>query len=297
MTACFLCGKDIEGKITKEHIFGDAFLGEYNLKEKKMNYGGKAEIEYSRLKVPAHHSCNSETGSRFEEYILSIIKNISLNLDVMRELHTPQHSKTAACVKEVLCQWLVKIYLGLSYWELSRINHPNKEYQHLLNEVIQTPLTGYLQTCFSNEYTFNCPSSLYYFSVPYDSDHDINFDFATRHDVGGAYIKFGPHLLVATLADARLVEHWFNDSLYESVQTLITNETESDAAAYLLAVGHVWAVREYLPIEPKLEFTENSIIDTSRDGYDLAPEIDGKAVNRRAIELRNEMVERFLGQP
>jgi hypothetical protein len=199
MAHCFLCGSEIKEKITKEHIFGDTFLEKHGLKLHKMKYGSNREVEYSRLKVPAHGKCNSENGSRFEKYVLSLLDHMHLNLDVMRELHAPAHSKVAACVKEALCQWMAKIYLGLTFWEIGRDNHPDKEYQKLLEEVLNTPLIGYLQRCFANDYAFNCPSSLYYFSVP-DGGEGLAFDFATRHDVGGAYVKIGEHLLVTASA-------------------------------------------------------------------------------------------------
>src|SRR5690606_13296793 len=102
------------------------------LKLQKMNYGSNSETEYSRLKVPAHQKCNSENGSRFENYVLSLLDEMHLNLDVMRELHVPAHSKAAAQVKEALCQWMAKIYLGLTFWEVGRDDHPDAEYQKLL---------------------------------------------------------------------------------------------------------------------------------------------------------------------
>lgn len=134
-----------------------------------MKYGSNSETEYSRLKVPAHQKCNSENGSRFENYVLSLLDEMHLNLDVMRELHVPAHSKAAAQVK-------------------------------------------------------------------------------------------------------------------------VAQHAEADPTAYLVAVGHVWAVRENLPVKPNLEFSEERIIDRSRNGYALAPGIDADTVNRRALDFRNDLV-------
>lgn len=290
---CFLCGKVIKGKTTREHIFADSFLTEYDLKRELLNFGAPKPIEYSRLKIPVHPTCNSEMGSNFENYLLKITRSIDTNLEIMKKLHVVNHSVIAGKVKEVLCQWLTKLHLGLIYWELGLQNHPRPTHQASLRHYLETPVLKCLQRCISEWHHFNCPSSLYYFSVPLSPEPALRFDFASNHEIFGTFIRFGPHLLVSTIGDGMLVEEWFGDEQYNIIQRYITEESHKNPLAYLTAVAHIWAVRELLPVQPQLEFTPQSIIDRSREGLEQKPEIDSDGIYVRADEIFEELAQRF----
>lgn len=293
MKSCFLCGWEIDKKRSREHIFGDAFLERFLLKEKKINFANNRTAEYSRIRVSAHPECNSGVGSRFEEAILDVIDNIEHNLDVMSELHSSDPDSVVVAIRERLSMWLCKLYHGLSYWELYRENHPDREYQALVGKALETDLFRYMQRCFSNEYAFYCPSSLYYFNIPDADGSSVEFDFATRHEVGGAYIKFGNHLLVVVLGDGYLTQHYLNSSIYDTLQRHIANTSAKDPLAYLLAVSHVWAVRENLPIEPELVFEDDCIKDVTRLGRAVAPEISDPGIQQSVAEIYGALSERF----
>ncbi len=290
---CFLCGQPIEGKATQEHIFADSFLAEFDLKQERLQFGAPEPIEYSRIKVPAHRDCNSGMGSKFENYLLQTIRSIDTNLDVMGELHLAHQSEVAGRVKETLCQWLTKLHLGLIHWEVGLKRHPDPEYQASLRRYIETPVVKCLQRCFSEWHHFNCPSSLYYFSVPPPPEQAFRFDFASRHEISGTFIRFGPHLLVTTIGDGRLVEEWFGDHQRQITQQHIFDNSGENPLAYLLAVAHIWAVRESLPVQPRLEFSSQSIVDRSREGFDQKPQIDGEGIHVRANEYFDELAQRF----
>ncbi len=59
MSACFFCGKEILGKISREHIFGDSFLGYLDLKLDELKSSQPHPTSYSKLKVPSHVTCNN----------------------------------------------------------------------------------------------------------------------------------------------------------------------------------------------------------------------------------------------
>lgn len=54
---CFFCNNAIEEKKTLEYIILNSFLGKLRIKEETI--AGRKETQYSRIKVPAHSSCNS----------------------------------------------------------------------------------------------------------------------------------------------------------------------------------------------------------------------------------------------
>lgn len=290
---CFLCGLPIEGKTTREHIFADSFLAEFNLKRERLRFGAPKPIEYSRIRVPAHKHCNNELGSKFENYVMQIIRTMDNNLDVMGELHLAHNSVVAGRIKEAICQWLTKLHLGLIFWEVGLKHHPNPEYQVSLKDYLETPIVTCLQRCFREWHYFNCPSSLYHFFVPPTKTPTPTFDFASSHEISGTFIKFGAHVLVTTIGDGKLVEEWFGERQYRIVQQRILDNSEKNPFAYLDAVANIWAVREYLPVQPQLEFTPDRIVDRSREGFEQKPSIDSEGVNNRANELFDELAQRF----
>jgi hypothetical protein len=72
------------------------------------------------------------------------------------------------------------------------------------------------------------------------------------------------------------------------MQHSIDELSDHDPVAYLHPVSHIWAVREWLPIQPRLEFEDGGIRDRSREGYAFRPRIDSDAVNTRAAEIFQE---------
>lgn len=290
---CFLCGNEIEGKVTKEHIFGDKFLSTWNLKNEKYKYNKSSQQrEYSRLKVPAHGDCNNEFGSRFETYILRILSSFSDNRDVLEVLHYKRDDQVVNAIKEAICQWLTKIYVGLIFWEASYPKHENPTYQKEIYKNLEPSLVQQLQKCFREENYFNVPTSLYYFRLYGDIPTGFEFDFSTGLPYGSIYVKLGHHLLVACIADGLLVEEWFTNEQYKvTVEHL--QHCKSDPAAHLAAVSHIWSVRENLPVEPNICYRSDSVVDRSRLGLSLKPEINAEVVNVRAHEIYLELCERY----
>jgi len=85
---CFFCGNVISGKVSREHIFGNSFLGYLDLKQDKLKSSQPHPTSYSKLKVSSHRDCNNREGSWFEAYVLSIIQTMDGNPEHLKDVHT-----------------------------------------------------------------------------------------------------------------------------------------------------------------------------------------------------------------
>lgn len=286
--ACFFCGEPIAEKGSREHIFGNSFLGYLGLKQDTLASSLPHPTSYSKLKVPAHATCNNRDGSWFESYVLSIIRTMDANLVDLAQVHTPTEQPVNEGLRQAFTQWLAKLYFGLLYWEVGRKNHTDPAHQRWLMELLDGPEFAYLRSCYTQDFGFRLPSSLYYFRVPDPPEPAFRFDFGNGLPHGLVYIRFRNHLLVTALGDGHLVREWFNGEHVEICQAHILEQSAFDPVAYLHAVAHIWAVREWLPVEPTIEFHDWGIWDRSREGPEERPPIDGEAVNTRAREIFDE---------
>ncbi|CAK2368017.1 hypothetical protein [Vibrio sp. 10N.222.55.B11] len=294
MTTCFLCGKEIMDKKSKEHILGDSFLKLIALKTENFKFNCSAlDKEYSRLKVPSHQTCNNEFGSRFESEIINLVYSFDDQQHNLSRLHLNDDNYEIDKLRGTLTKWLAKLYLGFVYWEAGLPRHPNIQYQSQLKHLLEDQTLKLLQSSLSQETPLYLPSSLFYFNLPENDDDNLRFDFATGLPLGLFFIKFKRHLLVVCLGDGNLVTEYFTDDQYLYSQNLINEYKDSDPLAYLHPVSHIWAVRELLPVQPDLEFYSNCILDRSRSRYLDKPEIDELAVNMRARNVFVEHTSRF----
>lgn len=71
----FFCTEKIDAKKTLEHIVPNSLLGKLGIKEKTVT-GQFNATQYSRVKVPAHESCNNQFGSDYENRALGLLENL-----------------------------------------------------------------------------------------------------------------------------------------------------------------------------------------------------------------------------
>lgn len=218
LDACFFCGKEIDGKISREHIFADSFLKYLDLKEQTVTSSLPHPTAYSKVKVPSHGPCNNQSGSEFEQYVLGLIKIMDSNLDHLSALHTNTGEPVNEGARQALTQWLAKLYFGLVYWESGLKTHANPEYQKWLRGLLVGPEFAYLRRCFTEQLAFKIPSSLFHFHVPDPPEPAFRFDFGNGLPHGLFYIRFRNHLLVTALGDANLVHEWFTEQHASSMQ-------------------------------------------------------------------------------
>jgi hypothetical protein len=286
--ACFFCGNVISGKVSREHIFGDSFLGYLDLKRANLTSSQTHATSYSKVKVPSHRNCNNREGSWFESYVLSIVRTMDRNLDHLADLHTSTGEPINEGLRQAFTQWLAKLYFGLIYWEVGLKKHADPARQRWLVEILEGYEFDYLRRCYTQNLGFKLPSSLFHFRVPDAPEPGFRFDFGTGLPHGLVYIRFRNHLLVTALGDGNLVREWFQDEHVELCQAHLLAQSAADPVAYLHAVAHIWAVREWLPIQPRLELDNDGINDQTREGLELRPAIDDVAVNARAKEIFDE---------
>src|SRR5690554_4239866 len=105
---CFFCNEVIEERKTLEHIIPDSLLGRLGIKEETIT--GRKKNQYSRIKVPAHSSCNSGFGSKYERRVLNFLDNPDSLYEIIKSEETclpmeygPDESATA-----IVTTWLSK---------------------------------------------------------------------------------------------------------------------------------------------------------------------------------------------
>ncbi|WP_116812892.1 hypothetical protein [Steroidobacter cummioxidans] len=292
--ACFFCGQPIIGNRSREHIFGDKFLQYLDLKQTNLASSLANPTTYSRIKVPAHATCNNEVGSEFENQMLGLIKSMDQNLELLSKLHMPSAEPLNTALREAFVHWVAKLYYGLLYWEAGLRNHQKPEYQQWLQGLLASEEFAYLRKCFMQRLAFRIPSSVFHFHLP-EPQHSLRFDFGNGLPLGLIYVRFRQHLIVASVGDACLVQQWFTAAHVASAQAALSENSSEEPLAYLHAVAHIWAVREWLPIAPRLEYGESAIRDRSREGHPVPPEIDAPAVNERAAEVYAELAAKWRG--
>jgi hypothetical protein len=292
--ACFFCGNTISGKVSREHIFGNSFLGYLDLKRANLTSSQPFATSYSKVKVPSHRNCNNREGSWFESYVLSTIRTMDLNLNHLADLHTSTGEPINGGLRQAFTQWLAKLYFGLIYWEAGLTKHADPARQRLLVQILDGSGFAYLRRCYAQNLGFKLPSSIFHFRVPDAPEPGFRFDFGTALPHGLVYIRFRNHLLVTALGDGNLVREWFRDEQVELCQAHLLEQSAGDPVAYLHAVAHVWAVREWLPVQPRLEFDEDGIHDRTREDCEVRPAIDEVAVNTRANEIFAEQASKWI---
>ena len=288
MSSCFFCGEEISEKISREHIFGDSFLGYMDLKLEQLTSSQPHPTSYSKLKVPSHKTCNTQEGSWFEQHVLSIIKSMDQNPEHLSGIHIPSDEPINQILRQTFTQWLAKLYFGLVYWEAGLKKHVDKARQEWLVSILNTNEFTYLRRCFKEGLDFKLPSSIFHFYVPDPPERVFRFDFGNGLPYGLFYIRFRNHLLVAALGDGNLVHEWFLNEHVRQCQAHINEQSQFDPVIYLHVVAHIWAVRECLPVQPIIEFNSSGIQDRSRESLAQRPNIDGDAVNKRAKEILDE---------
>jgi hypothetical protein len=207
------------------------------------------------------------------------------NLDQLADIHIVTGARVNEALRQAFTLWLAKLYFGLLYWEAGLRTHNDPVRQEWFREILNEPGFKYMRKCLIERLAFKLPSSLFHFHVPDPPDPALRFDFGNGLPHGLVYVRFRNHLLVSALGDANLVSEWFTDEHVKDVQKAINEMSGNDPLAYIHAVAHIWAVREWLPVQPRLEFEEWGVREYSREGHQDKPPINAEAVNARAEEI------------
>lgn len=284
---CFFCNKAIEEKKTLEHIIPDSLLGKLGIKEETIT--GRKQTQYSRIKVPAHSSCNNEFGSEYENRVLDLLDDLDWLYEAIRSdesgipiMYGPDESVTA-----IITTWLSKIYYGLFYYDF--ISTQDKEWRDICLSVVTGRNFEYVRTSYENGHGFQLPSSLYVFKT-----RNTKTDLVTLVDPSSILLKIGSLTFILCICDGYLTKNYLKVEALDCLREWVKNEDERniDFPSHKLAFGEITALRSCIPKTPKFISNDNQIINMSLTTLVVNPDqyysIDDGALSRARVNILRE---------
>lgn len=289
---CFFCDKEIESKKTLEHIIPNSLLGRLGIKEQTII--GKEETQYSRIKVPAHSSCNSEFGSNYENKVLNLLDDLDSLYETIKSeeaglpmMYGPDDSATA-----IITTWLSKIYYGLFYYDL--ISTQDEGWRETCLSVVMGENFEYVRTSYTHGHGFQLPSSLYVFKT-----NNAKTDLVTFVDPSSIMLKIGSLTLVLCICDGYLTKNYLNGEVLERLRDFVRQADERDIEfpSHKLALGEIVALRSCIPKTPKFISSGNQIINMSLSTMAANPveryKIDDQALSDARVDVLREFNIKF----
>ena len=282
---CFFCSEPILEKKTQEHIIPDSLLGKLGIKEETI--AGKGVFQYSRVKVPAHKTCNSEFGSRYEDRILKLLDDQEKLMEDLKaeESGTPIIYGPNESVTALFSTWLSKIYYGLFYNDYLKID--DIEHKKVSQSIIDTDNFRMIQKAYKDEVGFCLPSSLYVFQ----SEKDF-FDLRTFVYPQTIMIKIHRLIFILAIEDGFLTKHYLNDGILSNFRDkLLLEEKKSDNfPIHLYALSEIMALRMCIPKTPSFVYSNNQIMNMSLSTGVANPEEYYKVDEELITKTRNEIL-------
>lgn len=284
---CFFCDEVIEDKKTLEHIIPNSLLGRLGIKEQTIT--GQKQTQYSRIKVPAHSSCNSEFGSNYESRVLDLLNDLDSLYEAIKSeeaglpmMYGPDESATA-----IITTWLSKIYYGLFYYDL--ISTQDEDWREICSSVVMGQNFEYVRASYKHGHGFQLPSSLYVFKT-----NNANTDLVTLVDPSSILLKIGSLTLVLCICDGYLTKKYLNGEVLERLRDCVRQEDERDIEfpSHKLALGEIVALRSCIPKAPKFISSDNQIINMSLSTMAANPDeyyrINDQALSNARVEILRE---------
>ncbi len=286
---CFFCSKPISEKKTLEHIIPDSLLGKLGIKEQEIT--GTSKTQYSRLKVPAHKTCNSEFGSRYESKIISLFENPdelyktlkSEDFGILTQ-YSPSNSSTM-----LISTWLSKIYYGLFYNDF--IKTKNKEWKNISKNIIDCDNFRMVQKSYQENNGFCLPSSLFVFKST-----NTDFDLKTIIQPQVILLKINTIILILSIGDGFLCKNYLNGIVLNEFSCYLSNEEflNSKFPVHLFALAEIISLRHCIPKTPRFIYSDNEIHNMSLSTCISNPNEYYK-IDEENLELRRKEVLATLG--
>lgn len=283
---CFFCSKIIEGNKSLEHIIPNSLLKKLNLKEKELS--GNFPTQYSRLKVPAHSSCNSNFGSVYEDKIIRFLDNTDcLYESIIRDdqldiIYNPEYDSIS-----LITTWLSKIYYGLFYNDFLKTN--DNEYRNSCYKIIKSKNFKLTQKSYQNNYGFNLPSSIYAFRT-----NKTTFNLITLIYPSTILLKISGLILILCIADGYLTKNYLNSFNINSLNDYLEKNDELDNfPTDLFALAEITSLRQNIPKTPSFIFSDNKMINMSFSTGVQNPEEYYKIDENAVINSRNKILASF----
>ena len=198
---CFLCGKKLNSQNqSDEHVFPKWLQERFNLWDKELILLNGTSIPYRQLKIPCCKTCNGEYLSTIERRVCEASKS---NAQEVRGLG-----------KEVLFQWLGKIFYGLLYKEFllplkrSKPSEGPIVPENLLEKYKLHHL--FLQSTRLSMDFNQFPASIFVFDLQKVED-EINYNFRDDFNLMTISIRLGKVGIIAGLQDGSTQEKIFKD--------------------------------------------------------------------------------------
>lgn len=291
---CFFCAKEIKEKKTLEHIIPDSLLGKMGIKE--VTVTGDRVTQYSRLKVPAHSSCNNEFGSQYENRVLELLDDTDALYQTIRgqEGAIPMIYGPSDSVSSIITTWLSKIYYGMFYDDYLKTN--NEDWKEICSYIINSENFDLVRKSYEGGYGFQLPSSLFVFQTKNDQ-----FDLTTMVAPSTILIKINSITFVLCVCDGYLTKNYlFGETLQKLRAWVGENDlNNSEFPSHKLALSEILALRSCIPKSPKFIYGNHQIINMSfstmainpdelyRIDVDQLKEFRGKYLDEFGIQLLN----------
>ncbi len=255
--SCFFCGKEIEKSKTLEHIIPNGLLKKLSIKEEVLS--GNLNIQYSRVKVPAHQHCNNTFGSQYEKLLLDLLDDPEriytlIVSDYGIEIqYGPDFNDTS-----IIKTWMTKIYYGLFYNDFLKTTDDN--YREVCQKIIESKNFELTRESYQNNYGFNIPSSLYVFKTK-----NTDFDLRTIVDPATIMLRINGLILILCIGDGFLCKQYLNgESLSQLNEYLSVHENSApDFPSSQIALAEIIALRINIPKQPSFMFSSKTMINLS----------------------------------
>ncbi len=285
---CFFCSKPILEKKTQEHIIPDSLLGKLGIKEETIT--GKGVFQYSRVKVPAHNTCNSRFGSKYEDRILKLLDDPEKLLEDLKAegsgisiIYGPNESVTA-----LFSTWLSKIYYGLFYNDYLKID--DVEHKKVSQSIIDTDNFRMIQKAYKDEVGFCLPSSLYVFQ----SEKDF-FDLRTFVYPQTIMMKIHKLVFILAIEDGFLTKNYLNNGILSNFRDklLLEGKKNDNFPIHLYALSEIMALRMCIPKTPSFVYSNKQIMNMSLSTGVANPEeyykVDEELIAKKRDEILSEL--------
>jgi len=283
---CFFCSEKIDGKVSLEHIIPNSLLGTLGLKNEKLN--GDISLEYSRIKVPSHGSCNNEFGSTYESKVLELLSEPQKLYEELRLANNGNEMMTGPCSSSVkiISTWMQKIHYGFLYNDL--IKNTSVERKEIATSILNDSNFKLLQESYRMNLGFNLPSSLYVFKAKKN-----HFNLCNIISPQVLMIKIENLIFILCIADGHLAQNYLTGSVLEKLENYVDKEEIKNMAFpkedYLL--GEILALLNCIPKSSKFIIGNDQIINMSFSTMVSNPDEYYKIDEEKLDVVRKEIME------
>lgn len=267
-----------------EHIIPNSLLGKLGIKEEKVR--GDRETQYSRIKVPAHQTCNNEFGSLYEDKVLALLEDPENLYELLtaEENSLPITYQPDESPASIITTWLSKIFYGLFYDDLLKTK--NEPWREICESIIYSENFEFVRSSYANGHGFQLPSSLYVFKTNNDAT-----DLFTMAVPSCILFKIKNLTLILCICDGFLTRNYLSGENLENLRGWVKTEDLNNVnfPSHKLALGEILALLNCIPKTPKFVYSKNQITNMSAFTMAANPAEQYKIDSESLREARSEI--------